>query len=244
MTTKVDKLFDSNDPVGDFSFDHQVAAVFDDMVRRSVPFYDEVQRMVVEIAASFLKPGDYFYDIGCATGTTIEMVARATTDLENIHFVGIDPSSSMLSQASEKLAHLENKVKLVKEEVQTLAELENAGVIVVLYTLQFIRPIERLNVLKKIRESLRPGGCVILAEKILADEKFARRLYIDMFHRYKQSTGYSQTEIAKKREALENVLIPFQSKENIELLHQAGFTAVEQAFRWYNFALYIAVAED
>jgi tRNA (cmo5U34)-methyltransferase len=238
-----DQLFKSVERVEDFVFDERVAGVFDDMIRRSVPFYDEVQRMVVELGAFFLEAGGTAYDLGCSIGTTIAALAAALSPSSSVRFVGIDSAPAMLEQASQKLSALGDRgqIQLVQAEVQDIAELPDARVVIMLYTLQFVRPIKRLGVLRMIKNSLSPGGCLILAEKVIADQPFARRLYIDLYHHYKHNKGYSDGEISKKREALENVLIPFQNKENIDLLHEAGFVAVEQAFRWYNFSLYIAV---
>lgn len=242
MTGTRDQLFDSVSKVEDFVFDDKVAKVFDDMIRRSVPFYDEVQRMVVEIAANFMSRDGVHYDIGCSTGTTIANLIRLVPDDIPIRCVGIEPSHAMVERARQKLEFAADYVDIIESDVQRFDGLKNAQVITMLYTLQFIRPIDRLDVLKKIRKALLPGGVFILAEKVLADTHFARRLYIDLYHKYKRRQGYSDTEISKKREALENVLIPCANEENMTLLRQAGFDEVEQAFRWYNFGLYIGAA--
>jgi tRNA (cmo5U34)-methyltransferase len=244
MNSRRDAIFETEDKVEDFAFNDVVAGVFDDMVRRSVPFYDEVQRMVAEMGAAFLSHGGIAYDIGCSTGNTIAAIAAQLPDTSRVRFVGIDPSGAMLEQAREKLAPLQDsqRLELIESDIQRFNTLKDARLVTILYTLQFVRPMERSSVLKMVRRSLVPGGCLILAEKVLADEAFARRLYIDLYHRYKNRQGYSELEIAKKREALENVLIPFHNRENIQLLRDAGFEAVEQAFRWYNFSLYVATA--
>jgi tRNA (cmo5U34)-methyltransferase len=240
-----DRLFGEIDRVEDFCFDHQVAAVFDDMISRSVPFYEEVQRMVVELGMKFLEGGGKVYDVGCATGTTLAKLEALVPSAWNVELVGIEPSRAMLEQARSKLGDsTAGRVQLVEASIQDLSELPDARLVTMLYTLQFVRPIDRLSVLTMIRRSLRPGGCLLVAEKVLADADFARRLYIDVYHDYKRTNGYSETEITKKRQALENVLIPYRNHENVELLRAAGFSGVEQAFRWYNFALYLAVTPD
>jgi tRNA (cmo5U34)-methyltransferase len=237
-----DQLFEQIERIEDFSFDAKVAAVFDDMVARSVPFYAEVQRMVVETANSFLQKGGVFCDIGCSTGTTIEALAALQPE-STVRYVGIDPSAPMLEQATQKLAHLSDRVELLHGSVQEEHMLRPANVVAMLYTLQFIRPIDRAEVISRIHDSILPGGCFILAEKVLSDTRFARRRFIEFYHEYKGRNGYSANEIAKKRDALENVLIPYENQENILMLRKAGFQEIEQAFRWYNFALYIAVRD-
>jgi tRNA (cmo5U34)-methyltransferase len=112
-----------------------------------------------------------------------------------------------------------------------------------LYTLQFLRPMLRPKVMRTLYHSLRPGGCLIFAEKILGGDPSLRRIFIDLYHGYKSRNGYSNTEIVSKREALENVLIPFTDAENQAMLREAGFSQRERLFQWYNFAAYIAVKE-
>jgi tRNA (cmo5U34)-methyltransferase len=239
-----DELFaDERRATHDFVFDENVAAVFDDMLERSVPLYAEVQRMVVELAVRFLGDGATVYDIGCSSGTTLAGIAEAVPLGHKIRLVGIEPSASMLEQAAKKLAPagLVHSVEFWPRPVEEYESLPDAQVIVMLYTLQFLRPIVRSQVMRAFYHSLRPGGCLLLAEKILGSDPGLRRVFIDLYHDYKSRNGYSDTEIACKREALENVLIPFTDEENQAMLREAGFAQRERLFQWYNFAAYIAV---
>lgn len=238
-----DELFHGQDRVRDFIFDEDVAGVFDDMLERSVPFYGEVQRMVVELAAHFLDGGGVVYDIGCSTGTTLAGIAAAVPPERGVRFVGLEPSPAMRERAAAKLAQVTepDRVEIVADGIESVASLPDAQVITMLYTLQFVRPIHRAAVVRMIHDSLREGGCLIVAEKILATDTGLRRLFIDLYHSHKRRNGYTSTEIVRKREALENVLIPFTPSENRMLLREAGFVVVEPFFQWYNFAAYLAV---
>ena len=89
--------------------------------------------------------------------------------------------------------------------------------------------------MRTIFEGLNHQGCLILVEKVLSPHTLINRLFIKHYHDFKRRNGYSDTEIAQKREALENVLIPYRLRENEELLRHAGFTCVEIFFKWYNF---------
>lgn len=240
-----DKLFRSDAKPGDFEFNADVAAVFDDMVTRSVPFYREVQRMVAELAAVFLQDSGTFYDIGCSTGTTLAAVAKEVPPDSGVRLVGLEPSAAMREQATQKLSATADlgSVELLPHRVEEVDDLPDARMICMLYTLQFVRPAHRPRVLEMCCQSLRSGGCLILGEKILADEPSMRRLFIDLYHEYKRRSGYSAMEIARKREALENVLVPFTGTENVELLRNSGFSTVDRVFHWYNFAVFLAVKE-
>jgi tRNA (cmo5U34)-methyltransferase len=239
-----DELFaDGQQAAYDFVFDEKVAAVFDDMLERSVPLYAEVQRMVVELAARFLTDGATVYDIGCSSGTTLAGIAETASPGRKVRLVGIEPSASMREQAAKKLASAElvHSVEFWPRPVEEYESLPDAQVIVMLYTLQFLRPIVRSRLMRTLYHSLRPGGCLIFAEKVLGSDPGLRRVFIDLYHAYKSRNGYSDTEITRKREALENVLIPFTDEENQAMLREAGFSQRERLFQWYNFAAYIAV---
>jgi tRNA (cmo5U34)-methyltransferase len=238
-----EELSHDDESVEDFVFDDGVAAVFDDMLERSVPFYGELQRLVVELSTRFLTEDGAFYDIGCSTGNTLLGVATAIDPRRAVRFVGLEPSPAMRTRALAKLGHVEapDRIEIVPHSVEAMEDLPDARVITILYTLQFVRPVHRPAVLRMCHQSLLPGGCLILAEKILADDPALRRIFIDLYHGFKRRRGYSSTEITRKREALENVLVPFTDSENLTMLHDAGFATVEPVFKWLNFAAYVAV---
>lgn len=230
--------------VEDFSFNQQVVSVFDDMVGRSVPYYGEMQRMTGELAADFATDGSNIYDIGCSTGTTI-MALDAAIDPERAHvtFHGLDNSADMLKKAATKLdaAQLRHSYRLTEGDVHKGLVIENASVVTMLLTLQFIRPLHRERLLRQVCEGLNDKGALLLIEKVTCGDTTFNRLFIEHYYAYKRRNGYSEMEIANKREALENVLIPYRMEENFDLLRSVGFQHVEVFFRWYNFCGIIAV---
>lgn len=227
--------------VSDFKFSNKVAKVFDDMVSRSVPFYSEIQRMISEIAADHIQPGTNVYDLGCSTGTT--MIGMDTMIPDDVKFIGLDDSKEMLQKCDQKLkeAGFQRPYDLIEANMQEGFKIENASVAVLCLTLQFIRPISREKVLKTIYDGLQPGGVLILAEKILAEESQFNRNFIKYYYNMKRRNNYSEMEISQKREALENVLIPYKLSENILMLRDAGFSHCEVFFKWYNFSGLIAI---
>jgi tRNA (cmo5U34)-methyltransferase len=226
--------------VADFSFGAETAAVFDDMLGRSVPFYDEIQRMIAEIAADFAVAGTNVYDLGCSTGTTLRNLARLD---KAATFVGVDTSPDMLARADEELkrAGFPHHYRLQLQDLNQHIEVENASVVIMCLTLQFVRPLHRERLMQTIYRGLNHQGCLILVEKVLGDETLMNRLFIKYYYDLKRRNGYSDTEIAQKREALENVLIPYRLEENRALLVGAGFRPPEIFFKWYNFCGLLAV---
>lgn len=225
----------------DFKFGASVANVFDDMVNRSVPYYGEMQRMMAEIAADHAVEGSDVYDLGCSTGTT--MIGMDTMVKPGIRFVGIDESREMLDKCKTKLIEVgfNRPYELRTADLNQGVVIDNASVVVLCLTLQFVRPMNRSRVIRDIYKGLRPGGILILIEKILAEESRFNRDFIEYYYNYKRRNHYSELEISQKREALENVLVPYKLSENITMLRNEGFSHCEVFLKWYNFAGLIAV---
>ena len=225
----------------DFAFDARTAGVFDDMLDRSVPFYAEIQRMTGELAADFAAPGSNLYDLGCSTGTTLAALEPLVDS--SVRFIGIDSSPEMLDKARTKLGQLPSGrgLDLVPTDLHELDRIENASVVILTLTLQFVRPLHRERLIRTICEGTNPQGCLILVEKLTESDTLFNRLFIDYYYDMKRRHGYSDLEIAQKREALENVLIPYRLDENRALLLGAGYSKFQLFFRWYNFGGMIAV---
>lgn len=236
-----DKVFKEEiNTVADFKFGSTVANVFDDMVSRSVPYYGEMQRMIAELAADYAKPGTDVYDLGCATGTTL--IGMNTAVPKDIRFIGIDDSPEMLDKCQVKLieADFSRPFELRVADLNSTVEISNASVVVLCLTLQFVRPIYREKLLKSVFDGLESGGVLILVEKVLAEDSVFNREFIKHYYNYKRRNHYSDMEISQKREALENILIPYKLSENIAMLRDIGFDNCEVFFKWYNFSGLIA----
>lgn len=236
-----DEVFkDEIEKASDFKFSANVAKVFDDMVNRSVPYYGEIQRMMAELAADHAKEGSDVYDLGCSTGTT--MIGMNSMVNPNIRFIGVDDSMEMLDKCKSKLVEVgfSRDYELRCADLNKGVKVSNASVVVLCLTLQFVRPIYREQLLKSIYAGLNHEGVLILVEKILAEDSIFNRDFINYYYNYKRRNHYSELEISQKREALENVLVPYKLSENISLLRDLGFAHCEVFFKWYNFSGVIA----
>ena len=238
-----DEVFKQSLPViEDFTFGEKVASVFDDMLSRSVPFYPEMQRMIGEMAVDFAVEGSRIYDFGCSTGTTMILLDQLLRE-RGVTFVGIDNSEEMLAKCKNKLAEhgFSSKVEFACADLNQGIYVEDASLALMVLTLQFIRPLYRDKLIRGIYEGLRENGALILVEKVLGEDSFFNRSFIKYYYEFKKRNDYSEMEISQKREALENVLIPYRLKENLEMLELAGFKCVDVFFKWYNFAGIVAV---
>ena len=229
--------------VDDFSFNQEVTAVFDDMLDRSVPYYAEIQRMVAELAVDFAQPGTNVYDLGCSTVNSFLNIDRLMPPGGDVRFVGVDDSPTMLDKARAKLAaaRFARPVTLQEADLNTGVEVTNASVVMMVLTLQFVRPLYREHLVHSIHRGMTDSGCLILVEKVLGEHSTFNRLFINHYYEMKVRNGYSQLEIAQKREALENVLVPYRLEENKELLKAAGFRHIDVFYKWYNFCGIIAL---
>ena len=236
-----DNIFSGDDSPTRFRFDQQVAEVFDDMLNRSVPFYREVIRMSSELLAARARPGDTIYDLGCSTGATVVELARHP-NLLDLRFVGIDSSEAMIEKARLKAGMFEGTGNCRFEQGDiTAMDISGAGAIILNYTLQFIEPNVRPGFMHRLQKSLRPGGVLILSEKLQSQDSELSTLFGQFYADFKRRLGYSDLEISRKREALENVLIPLSMDENRQLLTEAGFNIVEPFFQWFNFGSFVAI---
>lgn len=232
------------DPVletGQFTFDDKVARVFPDMIKRSVPGYSTIVAMTGLLAGRYAIPGTQLYDLGCSLGaSTLSM--RQNLRQEGCRIVAVDNSESMLERCRSIIdtdTH-DTPVSLVCANLQDIA-IENASVVVLNFTLQFI-PLElREDVMSAIYRGLQPGGIVVLSEKVSFSDPHLDQLNIDLHHQFKRANGYSELEIARKRTALENVLLPETLDTHRQRIARAGFDSCDVWFQCFNFASLIAL---
>jgi len=220
-----------------FEFDEAVASVFDDMLSRSVPFYDEVRKLVIALILAEQKEGMKILDLGSSTAKfLLDLHSKMSVSMK---LKGLDNSQAMLDRAEQKCQAFGADIEL--ELADMLAyDYHYEDVIVANYTLQFIRPMQRLELVKKLYDGLNDDGIFVFSEKVVFKDKKLDKELIDIYYEYKKEQGYSEYEIAQKREALENVLIPFTIEENIQMCKDAGFKQIETVFQWANFVTFVA----
>lgn len=221
-----------------FEFDEEVAAVFDDMLSRSVPFYKESQNITEFFVNKYLKEDGLVYDLGCSTATLLININRKIEVKAKL--VGLDNSTAMLERARKKCEAFDADVELEFADILNY-EYKKADVFISNYTLQFIRPLVRDQLVKKIADATKEGGVFIFSEKVISHHSKLNKELIECYYDFKKSQGYSEYEIMQKREALENVLIPYSEDENIKMALNSGFSHCEVVFRWANFATFIAI---
>jgi len=233
----IDKVFNKS-ITKQFEFDEEVASVFDDMLNRSVPFYKEMQRLSINFACNFLTENDKVYDLGCSTASMLIELSHHCKN--NLKLIGIDNSVAMLNRAAKKAKAFGVDIEFINADLHDVSY-DEAKLILSNYTLQFIRPLQREKLVKKIYDSLEKEGIFIFSEKVISSNSTLNKQSIDEYYEFKKTQGYSEFEISQKREALENVLIPYTEEENKKMILDAGFAHCETIFKWVNFATFIAI---
>lgn len=219
-----------------FEFDEAVASVFDDMLSRSVPFYDEVRKLVISLILAEQEEGKKVLDLGSSTAKFL-LDLHSKMDVK-MQLKGLDNSQAMLDRAEQKCRAFGADIELEFADMLSY-DYANEDIIVANYTLQFIRPMQRVELIRKLHEGLKEDGIFIFSEKVVFEDKKLDKEFIDIYYDYKKEQGYSEYEIAQKREALENVLIPFTIKENIQMCKDAGFKQIDTVFQWANFVTFV-----
>jgi tRNA (cmo5U34)-methyltransferase len=229
--------------VADFVFDESVASVFDDMIRRSVPGYATVIAMTKVFAEQYVQAGSVCYDLGCSLGAST-LAMRKGIIQPGCRIVAVDNSESMVGRCREVVANdvSEVPVEVRQADIQDVA-IEDASMVVMNFTLQFLSPDTRDAMVQKIYDGLRPGGVLLLSEKIAFADADKQTFETDMHHEFKKLMGYSDLEVAQKRKSLENVLLPESMESHRKRLTNAGFVKTYLWFQCFNFMSLAAFKE-
>jgi tRNA (cmo5U34)-methyltransferase len=241
MNKKTDTVYSQQqDNIDGFQFNARVADVFENMIERSVPGYGLLLDMIAVLTEKYAQPGTNCYDLGCSLGASTLRIRQNLP--QDCTVVGIDNSAAMVDRCKQNMErdHSQAAVDIRLENLQETV-IENASVVVMNFTLQFVPDEDRAAILKQIVGGLNKGGILILSEKVSFVDAPRQNLMNELHHEFKRHQGYSDLEIAQKRTSLENVLVSNTMKEHIDRLEQAGFTTVELCVRCLNFVAFLAI---
>ncbi|MCL1097959.1 carboxy-S-adenosyl-L-methionine synthase CmoA [Shewanella gelidii] len=231
----------ASEHIQDFKFDAQVAGVFNDMIRRSVPGYAQIINTLGDIAKQYVQPHTQVYDLGCSLGAATLSIRRQIDDRQ-CQIVAVDNSQSMIERCQQNIdAYVsETQVNLVCADIRDI-EINNASMVVLNFTLQFLSPQDREQLMAKIYRGLNPGGILVLSEKLRFEDEPIQDLLDGLHLNFKRANGYSELEISQKRSALENVMKPDTYPTHEQRLKAQGFRHVSLWFQCFNFASMVAI---
>ena len=236
-----DKVYSvPREKVDAFEFDGQVADVFENMISRSVPGYPLLLDLLEVMTEQFVQPHTNCYDLGCSLGASTLRIRQQLP--ASCHITGVDTSASMVERCKKNMDrdHSRATVDIKLQSIQD-TKIENASIVALNYTLQFIPDNERIDILTRIADGLLPGGILILSEKIRFENEATQTATTALHHAFKKHQGYSDLEIAQKRASLENVLIPNTLEQHQDRLAKAGFSSSDMFLKCFNFISLVAI---
>ncbi|MEJ4044540.1 carboxy-S-adenosyl-L-methionine synthase CmoA [Erwinia sp. SLM-02] len=227
--------------LGDWTFDERVAEVFPDMIQRSVPGYSNIISMIGMLAERFVQPDSHIYDLGCSLGAATLSVRR-NIQVPGCKIIAVDNSPAMVERCRRHIDafRADTPVEVIEADIRQIP-LENASLVVLNFTLQFLAPEERQQLLNTIYQGLKPGGALVLSEKFSFEDADVGELLFNMHHDFKRANGYSELEISQKRSMLENVMLTDSVETHKARLRQAGFQHAEVWFQCFNFGSLVAL---
>jgi len=221
-----------------FRFDDSVARVFPDMLRRSIPGYAASIEAIGSLAARYARQQTNCYDLGCSLGAAT-LAMRQGIRADGCRVIAVDNSAAMIEKCRTAVAGIDG-IDVQLADIRDVA-IENASMVVMNYTLQFLDPDARDDMLRRIADGMIEGGLFLLSEKVVDENAHMEELLVDLHHEHKRRNDYSELEISRKRAALENVLIPESVARHRDRLSDAGFSHSAVWLRYFNFVSIVAI---
>ena len=220
-----------------WKFNGSIVEHFEEHVSKSVPLYTEGHELITKLSDYFIKDDSICYELGSSTGTLTHKLAKAH-DFREAKFVGIEIEADMVKKANE--LYVGDNLSFICDDMTTV-NLEKADLIVSYYTIQFIHPKLRQELITKIYERLNWGGAFILYEKVRANDARFQDIISNLYMEYKLDRGYSEKEIIAKAKSLKGVLEPFSTQGNIDMLKRAGFVDILSVQKYMNFEGFLVI---
>lgn len=240
-----DRIYETEDGSAPFRFNDNVAAVFPDMLRRSIPGYAASIEAIGSLAARYVQPGTRCYDLGCSLGAAT-LAMRQGINVPGCRIVAVDIAPAMIARCRQIIAEDDRlnqpatEVDIVEEDIRSVS-IGDASMVVLNYTLQFLAPEDRDAMISRIYRGMLDGGLLVLSEKVVDENTHMEELLVDLHHEHKRRNHYSSLEIARKRAALDNVLVPETVAQHRARLERAGFRHTAVWLRYFNFVSIIAI---
>ena len=228
-----------------FRFNDAVAEVFPDMLRRSIPGYEASLEAIGALAARYVRPGTHCYDLGCSLGAA-SIAMRQGNRSGDCRIIAIDNAPAMVKRCKQIVAAEQEqspdgaRIEVIQGNIRDVT-FSNASMVVLNYTLQFLPIDQRDEMIARIFGGLNDNGLLVLSEKVVDPDPHMQKLLVDLHHEHKRRNDYSALEVARKRAALENILMPESVPVHVDRLLRTGFSSAAVWLRHFNFVSIIAI---
>ena len=223
-----------------WSFGGSTAKEFDEHVKKSIPLYTEGQELICQLSDYFLKDNSQVYDLGSSTGSLLLKLNSWNKSKPNIQYVGVDIEANMVSFAQSKLGKSIKNIEYKAEDILT-TELKPSDLIICYYTVQFVPPRVRQELINRIYQALNWGGAFIMFEKVRANDARFQDIFTGLYTEYKINQGYQPDEILNKQRSLKGILEPFSTQGNLDLLKRAGFVDIVSIAKYICFEGFLCI---
>ncbi len=152
-----------------WEFDEDVAKCFPNMLKRSIPAYENMRSLVFSVGKNYVKRNTHIADIGCSDGQAIEPFIKHF-GLNNYYDL-FDVSEPMLEKCKERFREWQRTqiVDIKNYDIKNGIPAYTNSLVLSILTLQFT-PIEyRHKIVQSVYDSLMPGCAFILVEKVLGN---------------------------------------------------------------------------
>jgi len=221
-----------------WTFSKNVANKFDHHIEKSIPMYNEFHWLGEQLSDYYLKEDSIVYDIGCSTGTFLKKISHRHKNKKKAKYYGIDIVKNMIKYAHKK--NYSKNIKYLNKDI-TKFKLKKSDLIISFYTIQFIQPKKRQELLNKIYKSLNWGGALFFVEKVRSYDARTQEQMSNIYEEFKTQNGFSLKEIINKKKSLKGILEPFSSKANLDMLKRAGFIDMSTVGKFVEFEFFLAI---
>ena len=221
----------------DFSFGEH-ASTFDHHIRSSIPGYKELLEKFVRLSRRFVQPNTHVYDIGCSTGRLLASIRQENrASRQQVRYVGIDCEPRFEAHWIRRRARdLDFRIGDVRNWAY-----ERSSLVTSVFTVQFVPPMNKRELLKRIYDCLVEGGALMIAEKTLAETARLQDALTFPYYDHKLRAGFTPEQVLLKERSLRGQMTLLSEAELREALKQAGFREIERVWGEAPFAGFVAL---
>lgn len=218
--------------------DPQSVAKYSDGPARQVPGLHALHRMTALLLAERVPEEGHVLVLGAGGGLELKVFAQAQPGWR---FLGVDPSAQMLQLAEDTLGPLASRVELLEGYIDSTPATEFDGATCLL-TLHFLSAEQRLHTLAELRRRLKPGAPLIVAHHSFPQSKGEKSRWLDRYAAFAVSSGIAREDATRAIDAIDARLPLLSPEQDVALLQEAGFEAIELFYAAFTFKGWIAYA--
>lgn len=223
-----------------WDFGGETVKTFDAHLRSSIPLYQEGHDLVCSLSDFFVQKESVCYELGTSLGTLVKRLAERHSHKDKVRWIGVDCEQDMIREAGSNLGVLQDRIQFLAEDINTLL-FEKTDLVVAYYTIQFVPPYLRQEIINRIYGALNWGGAFICFEKVRANDARFQDYMTALYTDYKLEQGYSAEEIVNKAQSLKSVLEPFSTQGNLDLFKRAGFIDILSVQKYICFEGFLCI---